>query len=83
MHGDGFTYNSFSFKKLFFKGGYDRLLLNDFIDARLFCIHYLLSYYLANKRSLHVRSQGLEISRLIGEKEKLKLPATAIMKKIA
>ena len=29
---------------------------------------YLLSYYLANKRSLHVRSQGLEISTLIGEK---------------
>ena len=35
---------------------------------------YLLSYYLANKRSLHVRSQGLEISRLIGEKEKLNYP---------
>ena len=28
----------------------------------------LLSYYLANKRSLHVRSQGLEIPTLIGEK---------------
>ena len=31
---------------------------------------YLLSYYLANKRSLHIRSQGLEISTLIGEKQK-------------
>jgi len=29
---------------------------------------YLLSYYLANKQSLHVRSQGLEIPTLIGEK---------------
>ena len=28
----------------------------------------LLSYYLANKRSLHVRSQGLKILTLIGEK---------------
>ena len=28
----------------------------------------LLSYYLANKRSLHVRSQDLEILMLIGEK---------------
>ena len=42
---------------------------------------YLLSYYLANKRSLHVRSQGLEILTLIGKK--LKLPTTAITKKIA
>ena len=31
----------------------------------------LLSYYLANKRSLHVRSQGLEILTLIGEKNKI------------
>ena len=30
----------------------------------------LLSYYLANKKSLHVRSQGLEIPTLIGEKMK-------------
>ena len=28
----------------------------------------LLSYYLANKQSLHVRSQGLETLTLIGEK---------------
>ena len=28
---------------------------------------YLLSYYLVNKRSLHVRSHGLEILTLIGE----------------
>ena len=28
----------------------------------------ILSYYLANKRSLHVRSQGLKIPMLIGEK---------------
>ena len=32
-----------------------------------------LSYYLANKRSLHVRSQGLEIPTLIGEKRKIKI----------
>ena len=31
-------------------------------------MYYLLSYYLANKRSLHIRSQGLEILTLIGEK---------------
>ena len=30
----------------------------------------LLSYYLANKRSLHVRSQSLEILTLIGDKNK-------------
>ena len=28
----------------------------------------ILSYYLANKRSLHIRSQGLEILTLIEEK---------------
>jgi len=33
---------------------------------------HLLSYYLANKRSLHVRSQGLKIPTLIGEKYKNK-----------
>ena len=27
-----------------------------------------LFYYLANKRNLHIRSQGLEIPTLIGEK---------------
>ena len=44
----------------------------------------LLSYYLANKRSLHVRSQGLEIPTLIEEKKgKLKLPTTAITKNLA
>ena len=31
---------------------------------------HLLSYYLANKRSLHVRSQDLKIHTLIGEKYK-------------
>ena len=31
----------------------------------------LLSYYLANKKSLHIRSQDLEISMLIGEKKLL------------
>ena len=30
--------------------------------------NYLLSYYLANKRSLHIRSQGLKIPTLIEEK---------------
>ena len=29
---------------------------------------HLLSYYLVNKRSFHVRSEGLEIPTLIGEK---------------
>ena len=29
---------------------------------------HLLSYYLANKRSIHIRSQSLEILTLIGEK---------------
>ena len=33
----------------------------------------LLSYYLVNKQSLHVRSQGLEISTLIGENRKIKI----------
>ena len=31
-------------------------------------IDNLLSYYLANKRRLHIRSQGLEIPTLIEEK---------------
>ena len=45
---------------------------------------YLLSYYLTNKRSLHVCSQGLEISTLIGEKQKkIKLPTIAITIKIS
>ena len=45
---------------------------------------HLLSYYLTNKRSLHVRSQGLEIPTLIEEKkEKLKLLTNAITKKLA
>ena len=34
---------------------------------------HLLSYDLANKRSLHVRSQGLEIPTLIGENKKIKI----------
>ena len=34
----------------------------------------LLFYYLANKRSLHICSQGLEIPTLIGENKKIKLP---------
>ena len=41
------------------------------MDALFFLIArtvHLLSYYLANKRSFHVRSQGLEILTLIGEK---------------
>jgi len=42
---------------------------------KIFMIENLLSYYLANKRSLHVRSQSLKILTLIGEK---KLPTTAI-----
>jgi hypothetical protein len=33
----------------------------------------LLSYYLANKRSLHVHSQGLEILTLIGKNKKIKI----------
>ena len=45
---------------------------------------YILSYYLANKRSLHVRSQGLKILTLIGEKrKKIKLPTTVITIKFA
>jgi len=34
---------------------------------------HLLSYYLANKRSLHVHSQDLEIPTLIGENRKIKI----------
>ena len=37
-------------------------------DVLLGASIYLSSYYLANKRSFYVRSQGLEISTLIGEK---------------
>ena len=48
-----------------------------FVAADLSCgnkkhKYHLLSYYLANKRSLHVRSQGLKIPRIIGEKQKSK-----------
>ena len=32
-----------------------------------------ISYYLANKRSLHVCSQGLEIPTLIGKNRKIKI----------
>ena len=32
-----------------------------------------LSYYLANKRNLHIHSQGLEIPTLIREKQKIKI----------
>ena len=34
---------------------------------------HLLSYYLPNKRSLHICSQDLEIPTLIGEKRKIKI----------
>ena len=37
-----------------------------------------ISYYLANKRSLHVRSQDLKIPTLIEKRKKEKLPTTAI-----
>ena len=37
-------------------------------QPRKFYVIYLLSYYLANKRSLHVHSHSLEIHTLIGEK---------------
>ena len=45
----------------------------------------LLSYYLANKRSLYVHSQGLEIPTLIREKKEKekKLPTTAIIIKFS
>ena len=43
------------------------------VKHRSNCIFHLLSYYLANKRSFHVRSQGLEIPTLIGEKRKIKI----------
>ena len=60
----------------------DRSFRNVFFSRiRRRAAHHLLSYYLANKRTLHVRSQGLEIPTLIGEKkEKLKLPTTTITK---
>ena len=35
----------------------------------VYYVRNLLSYYLTNKKSLHVRSQGLEIPTLIGEKK--------------
>jgi len=38
------------------------------LEATLLASEHLLSYYLANKRSLHIRSQGLKIPTLIGEK---------------
>ena len=58
------------------------LLFQDFVDQTAFMKYFksfwvpklgkyfshLLSYYLANKLSLHVRSQGIEILTLIGEK---------------
>ena len=54
------------------------------LTAQMHGLYAYLSYYLANKRSLHVHSQDLEIPTLIGEKkEKLKLPTTTITKKIS
>ena len=36
-------------------------------------MYKLQTYYLANKPSLHVRSQGLEIPTLIGKNWKIKI----------
>ena len=38
------------------------------INPKTWSNHLLLSYYLANKQSLHVRFEGLEIFTLIKEK---------------
>jgi len=42
------------------------------LEVTLLASEHLLSYYLANKRSFHIRSQGLKIFTLIGEKYKNK-----------
>ena len=59
-------------------------MTNDYRTLLIYNLGYkfghLLSYHLVYKRSLHVRSQGLEIFTLIEEK-KLKLPTTTITKK--
>jgi hypothetical protein len=59
-------------------------------DIQIDMVRNLLFYYLTNKRSLHVRSQGLEIPTLIEKNltlikkiEKEKLPTTAIIIKIS
>ena len=44
-----------------------------FTGHRKCCCPNLLSYYLANKRRLHVCSQGLEIPTLIGGNRKIKI----------
>ena len=43
------------------------------LAAQMRGLYAYLSYYLVNKRSLHVRSQGLEIPTLIGENRKIQI----------
>jgi len=38
------------------------------IALKIEVLNLLLSYYLTNKQSIHIRSQGLKILMLIGEK---------------
>ena len=45
----------------------------NFCQILVLLFFHLLFYYLANKRSLHVRSQGLEIPTLLEENRKIKI----------
>ena len=45
----------------------------EYVYTKLWLQIYLLSYYLAKKRSIHVHSQGIEIPTLIGENRKTKI----------
>jgi len=46
-------------------------------------VSHPLSYYLANKRSLHIHSQGIKIITLIKKRKEIKLHTTAITIKFA
>ena len=46
-----------------------KYFLESYLLLKSYFIGHLLSYYFANKRSLHIHSQSLENLTLIGEKK--------------
>ena len=66
MHVIVFDASRFSWPRVKYIIGYVVTVYRVFACLSLYIC--LLSYYLANKRSLHVRSQGLEIPTLVEEK---------------
>ena len=61
-----------SLPPIFFFGSGGPILVRKMFNYFRF-LQYRLSYHLANKRSIHVRSQGLEILTLIKKNRKIKI----------